>query len=367
MIRAVELVRVRLPYRRRVVTSYGVETHRDAVLVRVETDQGDGWGEDVALPTPGYVPEYADASVEVLRRYLVPRLLGAGEVEPATVARVLDEVRGWRLATAALVDAVLDVHLRSRGLSLARALGATRDRVEVGTVIGIGTDVEATVSAALEAVAAGYRRLKMKIAPGHDIEPVAAVRAAVGDHIVIQVDANGAYTLDDLDHLRRLEAAGVAAVEQPLAATDLVGHRELGRHLTIPIALDEPITSVDMALAALDLGACRVMCVKPGRLGGILEAARLVRICRDRGVDVWIGGMYETGIGRRVNLAVAALDGVTLPGDLSPPSNHLDRDVLTALEMVHGEIAVPAGPGFGPTPDPDHLSALGAVVERLEA
>jgi O-succinylbenzoate synthase len=362
---AVDLVRVRLPFVEATVTSYGVETHREVALVRIVTAESEGWGEDVALPRPHYVAEYADASLDVLRHDLVPRLVEVADLTSADVREILAPVRGWNMAKAALCDAVLDAELRAAGRSLAQHLGLNRDRVPAGRVIGLHADVATTVEAALSAVAEGYRRLKIKIAPDRDHEVLTAVRRAVGDEIVLLADANAAYRREDASRLARLDSVGLAAIEQPLAIEDLSGHVNLARQIGIPIALDEPITSVAVALDALERGACTVMCVKPGRLGGILEARELVQQCERRDVATYCGGMYESGVGRRAAIAVAALEGMSIPGDLSASDRYVATDVTAPVRLVGSDLVVHQDPGIGPIPDSSTLADLGAVVEHL--
>jgi len=365
-VEAVELRRVGLrlvaPFR----TSFGSMTERDFLLVRVVTDVGEGWGECVAFPEPGYSEEYVDGAHAVLRRFLVPRLLAAAEVSAAGVAQVCAPVAGHPMAKAALELAVLDAELRAEGTALAARLGGTRAAVDCGVSVGMFPLAE-LLDHVDAYVADGYRRVKLKIQPGFDVEPVRAVRERHPD-IGLQVDANTAYTLADADRLAALDPFDLLLVEQPLPVDDLLGHAELARRIATPVCLDESITSVSVAETAIALGACAVVNIKAGRVGGYLEAVRLHDACVARGVPVWCGGMLETGIGRAANVALAALPGFTLPGDTSASDRYYARDVVTdPFVLDAGRLAVPTGPGLGVTVDPDYLDRITTAVETLRA
>jgi o-succinylbenzoate synthase len=359
----VELRRVALPLVTPFRTSFGVERDRDVLLVRAVTTDAEGWGECVAAAEPRYSSEYADGAADVLRRFLVPAAAALGQLDPGALGPGLAFVKGHRMAKAALELAVLDAWLRARGEPLAAHLGATRDRVPAGVSVGI----MGTVAELLDAVAGyldqGYLRIKLKIEPGWDLGPVAAVRERFGDDLALQVDANAAYTLADADHLAGLDRFGLLLVEQPLAEDDLVGHAELARRLATPVCLDESITSAKAAVDAVALGACQIVNVKAGRVGGYLEARRLHDRCRERGVPLWCGGMLETGIGRAANVALAALPGFSLPGDTSASDRYYRQDLTAPFVLSDGHLAVPTGPGIGVQPLPEVLEELTTSVE----
>lgn len=365
---AVELRRVRLPLVTPFRTSYGTDTHRDALLVHVFTDAGEGWGECGADTAPLYSPEYVDGAQQVLRDHLVPRLFARGDTLTAdTVGPVLARVQGHAMAKGALEMAVLDAELRARGESFAARLGGARDRVDAGVSIGIQPSIPALLDAVAGYLDAGYRRIKLKIAPGHDVAPVGAVRDRFGVGVPLQVDANAAYTMRD-DHvaaLRALDAFGLLLVEQPFPADDLLGHAALAQEIATPICLDESITSARTAELALELGACSIVNVKAGRVGGYLEAVRVHDVCRANAVPVWCGGMLETGIGRAANCALAALPGFTLTGDLSASARYFAEDLTEPFVLDDGRLAVPPGPGLGVAPLPDRLRATTTAVELL--
>ncbi len=346
-------------------TSYGVETGRDALLIEVEGAAGSGWGECVAMTEPLYSYEYVEGAHAVIRDHLLPRLAAAGpDLSAAEVSSVLRPVKGHPMAKASLEIAVLDGELREQGRSLADYLGAGRDRVPAGVAVGMEDSLDRLVEVVSRRVDEGYVRVKLKIAPGWDVEPVAAVRGSFPE-LPLQVDANSAYSLADADHLARLDRYGLLLIEQPLAEDDLAGHAALASVIATPICLDESITSVTLAREAIDRGACSVINVKAGRLGGYLEAKRVHDLCVGRGVPLWCGGMLETGIGRAANLALAALPGFTLPGDLSASARYFSRDVTEPFELDHGHIQVPRGPGIGVAPLPGVLAQLTRSVEEF--
>lgn len=364
-IEAVALRRVSMPLVTPFRTSFGIETDRECVLVRVRTPDGDGWGECVAMTEPGYSSEYVDGAQLVLRKHLVPRFLAVKNAKAFDVPKILAGVRGHRMAKAALEMAVLDAELRLAGRSLASALGATRTAVECGVSVGIPDSIDALLDQVGAYLLAGYKRIKLKIEPGWDVEPVTAVREAFGDELPLQVDANQAYTLDDTDTLAKLDAADLLLLEQPLAEDDLIGHAQLSRRIGTPICLDESITCAEDALTALELGACSIINIKAGRVGGYLEAVRIHDMCHDIGVPVWCGGMLETGLGRAANLALAALPGFTLPGDTSASERYFIRDITPPFVMHDGMLDVPTGPGIGVEPDLDALTKYTTAVEEV--
>ena len=263
------------------------------------------------------------------------------------------------MAKAAVEMAVLDAELRAAGTSFAEHLGAVTDRVPAGVSVGITDRTPELLDQVAGYLDDGYVRIKLKIEPGLDIDRVAAVRERFGDDLRLQVDANAAYTLDDADHLAQLDAFDLLLIEQPLAAGDLRHHSLLAQRMRTPICLDESITSAKTAADAIALGACTIVNIKAGRVGGYLEAKRVHDMCQVHGVAVWCGGMLETGLGRAANLALAALPGFTLPGDTSASDRYWERDLTTPFTLdADGHVAVPSGPGLGVEPLPDVLAAV---------
>jgi O-succinylbenzoate synthase len=364
-LRAVELRRVGIPLVSPFRTSFGVETEKVCIVLRVETDRAEGWGECVAGPEPGYSEEFNEAAWIVLRDLLVPAAFAAGDVAAGDLDRVLAGVRGHPMAKATLIDACLDAELRARGLSLAAHLGATVDRVPCGVSIGIADTTERLLEQVAAHLDEGYRRIKLKIEPGVDVERVGAVRAEHPD-ILLSVDANAAYSLRDADVFRALDAFDLLMIEQPLHHDDLLDHAKLQAQIETAICLDESIRSAAFAAAAIELGSCRIVNIKQGRVGGVPEAVRVHDVCRSAGVPVWCGGMLETGIGRATNLALAALPGFTLPGDTSSSARYFAEDLTEPFVLdADGTMAVPRGPGIGVAPRPERLEACTLEAEVL--
>ena len=357
----IELIRVAMPLRTPFRTSFGTERDRDVLLVRAEgTVDGStvvGWGECVAGAEPRYSPEYVDGAEHVITHFFAPRLFDRGDVEAENVGALLEVFEGHPMAKAALEMAVLDAELRAAGRSFAEYFGAVTDRVPAGVSVGITDDVAELLEQVAGYLDDGYLRIKLKIEPGLDVDRVAAVRERFGDDLVLQVDANAAYTLDDADHLAELDAFGLLLVEQPLAAGDLRHHSLLAKRMRTPICLDESITSAKTAADAIALGACTIVNIKAGRVGGYIEAKRVHDMCQVHGVPVWCGGMLETGLGRAANVSLAAMPGFTLPGDTSASDRYWERDLTTPFVLdPDGYVALPSGPGLGVEPLPDVLA-----------
>lgn len=360
----VVLRRARMPLVTPFRTSFGTETEKDVLLIQVDGPESAGWGECVAMTEPLYSPEYVDGAHAVTRAHLLPRLAAAGpEIAAVDVAALLAPVRGHPMAKAALEMAVLDGDLRRDGRSFGGYLGAVRDTAAAGVSVGIAPCVDRLLEIVAAHVAEGYLRVKLKIEPGWDLEPVAAVRSQHPD-LDLQVDANGAYTVADSDHLADLDRYDLLLIEQPLPEEDLAGHAALARRIATPVCLDESITSAAAAAEAIDRGACSVVNIKAGRVGGYLEARRVHDVCRDRGIPVWCGGMLETGLGRAANVALAALPGFTLPGDLSASKRYFARDLTEPFVLEGGHLRVPAGPGLGVAPLEDVLAQVTTSVEE---
>jgi O-succinylbenzoate synthase len=362
----VELVRIRLPLVRPFRTSFGTDTARDTFLLRVITDAAEGWAEFGGDPEPLYCPEFVASAELVLADHLIPRVVAVG-AGPAQVGPATAAVKGHQLAKAVLETAMLDAELRAHVMSLGSYLGAVRDRVLCGVSVGITDTIAELVRTVSAYLAEGYVRIKLKIEPGWDMEPVRAVRKEFGNDLALQVDANTAYSLTDAAHLRRLDEFGLVLIEQPLADDDLVGHAELAGQLTTPICLDESIRSARDAATAIALRACRVINIKPARVGGYLEARRIHDVCAAQGIPVWCGGMLETGVGRAANLALAALPGFVLPGDISASARYYAEDLTAPFQLDQGHLRVPAGPGTGVEIRPDTLRRYTTATKTLYA
>ena len=340
-------------------TSFMRETEKDCYLVEAtfDTDRGEvtGWGESVAMISPLYSSEYVAAGIDVTRRWLAPILFGVDDLTAETVGWHLRHVVSHPMAKSALEMAVIDAQLQLNGQSFKSYLGGVVDSVPSGVSVGIQDTVEETVRVIGDYLEEGYARIKLKIKPGKDIAPVAAVREAFGDDFGFQVDANAAYTLVDASHLRRLDDYGLLLIEQPLGEADIRQHAELAKLMETPMCLDESIVSAEAAADAIALGAAAVINIKPGRVGGYIEAKRIHDLSAANGVAVWHGGMVETGLGRAANAALASLPGFTLPGDISGSNRFFHEDITEEIVMKDGRVDVPDTVGFGVTIDPAKL------------
>jgi O-succinylbenzoate synthase len=358
-----ETRRLRMPLVRPFRTSFGTETVREVMVLRVVTDRGEGWAECAIESDPLYLSEFLDAADHVFSDHLVPRLFAAGTLRAEDVAGILEPVKGHRMAKSALEMALLDAQLRAEGRSFHEYLGASRTSVPVGVSVGITDTIDELVANVAGYIDDGYRRVKLKIEPGFDIEPVRQVRAA-NPGIMLQVDANTAYFAEDIDHLAQLDAFDLLLVEQPFGEDDLLAHAEMARRVTTPVCLDEAIRSLDHTKTALAMNAAHIINIKPARVGGYLAAVQVHDHCVAAGIPVWCGGMLETGIGRAANLALASLPGFTLPGDISATKRYWTRDITAPFEMVDGHIEVPTGPGFGVEVDTEFVEEI--TFERRE-
>lgn len=363
-IEAVELRIVALPLVSPFVAAHGTVTTRTAVILRVIGTDGEGWGECAALPEPTYSSEWVDGAFAELRDRLVPALLaGASVSDPANP-----------MASAAIELAVLDTECQRASTSLAHLLHPADDRrtrVPAGVAIGLRPSPDDLASEVAARVAEGYGRIKMKIALGHDLDHVRAAREAAGPDITLMVDANGAYSLDDAELLGALAAFDLHCIEQPLAHDApgaLADHAELARRIATPICLDEALTSIEITERAIELGACSVVCVKAPRLDGWRRAATLLDRCRALGVEAWVGGMLDTGLGRLANIALAAHPGATMPGDISATGRFFTDDICPPVVVDgpsgQGTVAVSAEP-IGASVDADALTRLTTRVELI--
>lgn len=354
-------------------TSFSTQTHRRVLVIELHADVDGvevvGWGECGALSEPVYSAEYLAGVIDVTRTYVIPMLVDAQRRAPLTaetVAHHLGRIVGHRMAKAAVEMAVLDAQLRASGLSFASYLGVTRDRVPSGVSIGIQDSIPELLDVVQGYLDDGYVRLKLKIKPGWDIEPVRAVREAHPD-VPLQVDANAAYTLVDATHLAKLDAYDLLLIEQPLAEDDLRQHAELATRMRTPMCLDESVVSAAAAADAIALGAAQIINIKPSRVGGYLEARRIHDIASAHGVAVWCGGMLETGIGRAANAALAGMPGFTLPGDISASDRFYAEDITEPFVIEDGYLAIPREPGLARVPHVGRLEAATVDLVRLDA
>lgn len=355
---------VRLPLKEPFETSFGRIDSRLIFLVSVEGNGLTGWGEVVAAEKPFYSYETIGTASHVIRDYLAPALMEHPVSGLADITARFAPFKGHNMAKAGLELAYMDLLARLNKESLRELIGGTRKRVAVGVSLGI----QPTLAGLLERIAGylqlGYQRIKIKIKPGWDVEVVAEVRRH-HPNILLSVDANSAYTLKDFDRLKALDDFGLLMIEQPLDHDDLVDHARLQAEMVTDICLDESITSRRRAEQALNLGSCRLINIKIGRVGGYSEALPIHDLCYQRGIPVWCGGMLESGIGRAHNLALASLPGFILPGDISASSRYFDRDLIVPEVIIaaDGTAAVPDGSGLGFEVD---LAYIGRRTETAE-
>jgi O-succinylbenzoate synthase len=359
-----DLVSVRLPFVAPFGTSVHVWTDKEAMLLRLAAGGVTAWSECVSDPDPFYSYETNATARHILKDFLLPLLepgLTLGELEGR-----LRRVRGHGMAKATLENGLLILIALQRGLPLHELLGFPARRVMSGLSVGLKESPDALLAAAEKAIVRGYHRIKMKIRKGQDVEWVRAVRQRFPE-VRLMVDANGDYTLADLEHLKRLDEFGLMMIEQPLSYSDIYEHSLLQKAVATPLCLDESILGLADASAALALGACRIINVKQGRVGGLLESIRIARFCAERGAGVWSGGMDETGIGRAVNIHLQTAQGFSLPGDTSETSNYFDEDIVEPPVRLDAEgfIGIPPGPGLGVTVVADRVLKRAVSWERL--
>jgi O-succinylbenzoate synthase len=352
--------------------SSGVESTRRVFLLELfERDGGSVWAECVAPAFPNYSPETIDTAWLAIREWLAPRLLGQRIESPAAVYALLSrDIRGHNMAKAALEMGTWGLVAELEQRSLASLLGGTRTHLPTGISLGIQRTPELLVERALAAVAAGYRKIKLKIQPTQDVDYVRAVRAAVGPDVEIMADANAAYTLDDADHLAELDPFELLMLEQPLGADALLQLAELQRRLATPLCLDESIVDLSRAKDMIALECGRIINIKPGRVGGFLPSKEIHDICEAAAIPVWCGGMLESGVGRAYNVALASLPNFSLPGDLSPSSRYWARDIVTPEWTMNADGLVPVPhdrPGLGVDVDREMIDALTVRMEELVA
>jgi O-succinylbenzoate synthase len=353
---AVELYHVSMRLRSPFQTSFGVEHDRHCIILRVDSQGLSGWGECVAGEFPGYSYETSETAWHVLKDFFIPALVSVSKTTPEGLSDALEAFKGHPLARAGLEMALMDLQGKQHNRSLRDMLGGDRVRVPVGVSIGVQENLQAMLEAIESYLEQGYQRIKIKIKPGVDVDIVAGVRQYYPD-LRLQVDANSAYRIEDAEWLCRLDDFNLQLIEQPLAEDDLLDHAHLQAQLSTPLCLDESILSERHARQALDIGACKVINIKAGRVGGLGEGKAIHRLCLERGVPVWCGGMLETNIGRAANLALAALPGFTMPGDISASDRYYAEDIAQPGFSLNPDstINVPDQPGLGVQVDLDAL------------
>jgi o-succinylbenzoate synthase len=367
-IATVELAEIRMPLVHYFETSFGRTVERRIILVHVLDDEGaEGWGECTAAENPFYSDEWTESAWATLRAFLAPMVLGREVESAAAIFPLMRAVRGHRMAKAAIETACWDLEAKRLGTPLWKHLGGTRREIACGVSIGIQETPELLLYKIERELAAGYRRIKIKIKPGWDLRVIERVRARF-PHIDLMADANSAYTLSDVSLFRALDEFNLMMIEQPLAHDDILDHAELQKQVRTPICLDESIHQSDDARHAVGLGACRIINIKLGRVGGHAEAGRVEAVCRERNTPVWCGGMLESGVGRAHNIAMSTLDGFTLPGDVSASERYWQEDIVEPAVTVtpRGTIIAPDAPGIGFEIKRARVDALTVKRERIE-
>lgn len=366
-IESVTLNYLRMPLVAPFETSFGRSVERDCILITVFSEGLEGYGECVADRAPGYCYETATTAWYILKDYLIPAVLGRDVADAADYHRRVATVRGHMLAKAGLEMALWDLMGKREGRPLSELLGGERPKVEVGVSVGLQASPQALVERVSAYLSEGYRRIKIKIKPGRDVEDAVAVRRAFPS-VLLQVDANSAYTLDTFSALEPLDDLDLLLIEQPLHEDDLWEHHYVQQRFRTAICLDESITSARHARAALEMDSCRIVNIKAGRVGGLSEAVAVHNLCRERRVPVWCGGMLETGVGRASNLALASLPGFVLPGDISASARYYAEDITQERFVLNPDstIDVPRGPGLGVHLDQEAVKKFTLQMESFK-
>jgi O-succinylbenzoate synthase len=362
-----ELFLVRLPMIRSFATSSSKKTHQAHILVRLRAGGLTGWGECASPTDPYYCEETAETCWHMLKDFLLPAVVGREWADAEALTSLYAKLKRNNFAKAGLEMACWDLLARAQGRPLHALLGGTRAEILSGVSLGVEERIEELFALVDQYLAEGYRRIKLKIAPGKDVAVVALVRERFPD-VPLMVDANSAYTLADAPRLRELDQFGLTMIEQPLAHDDIVDHAALQAQLETPICLDESIISVEDARKALQLGSGRIINIKVSRVGGLLNAKRIHDYCRARGVPVWCGGMHEFGVGRAANLAISSLPGYCIPGDVSGSDKYYHEDLVEpAIRAVGGAIPVPDAPGLGYAVDEERVARIAERTYATEA
>ncbi|HNX79897.1 MAG TPA: o-succinylbenzoate synthase [Prolixibacteraceae bacterium] len=344
----IELIHIKMILRAPFVTSMGVESDEEHIIVRVDGEGVTGWGESVAEGTPFYSYETVPTAWHILSDFLIPSVLGKDLKSVADALELYSKVRGHMMAKAGLEAALWDAFAKSQNLSLSGILGGVRKKIDAGVSIGIQESAEVMIRKVEGYLKEGYRRIKIKIAPGNDFHVVEALRKAYPD-LQLWVDANSAYTLKDTDLFKKLDVFGLELIEQPLGYNDIYEHSKLQKQIKTALCLDESVHSLADTCAGIELGSCRIINIKPGRVGGFTEAKLIHDYCASKDVPVWCGGMLESGIGRAGNVALASLPNFTLPGDISSSNRHYLEEIVEPAFLINsdGTMNVPVGPGIG--------------------
>lgn len=362
-----ELYIVKLPLAEPFETSLEVETHKEALLLKLTSEDEDGWGECVASPDPYYSYETNETALNIIRTYLLPLIMERKNFSIDEILQVFERIRGHNMAKATVENALLDLLARKQGQPLYRIIGGETRKIMSGISIGIKDDVSELLQSIEQALMKKYHRIKIKIKKGKDILPVKQVRRSFPD-IKLMVDANTDYSIDDITILKQLDEYNLMMIEQPLAHDDIYLHSLIQKELRTPICLDESISNLNDTKTAISLGSCRIINIKQGRVGGILNAKAIQNYCNSSGIEVWSGGMLETGIGRAFNIHLQTLPGFTLPGDTSETSRYFKEDIVepSVVLRTDGYIDIPDGPGTGVQIISDNFDRFTVFSEKIK-
>lgn len=344
----IKLHQVKMTLNHPFTTSFGTIKDKPFYITEINDDEGrSGYGESVAFATPWYTEETVQTNGHIMTDFLIPLLKNANITHPDDVFTLFKAIKGNNMAKAALEMAVWDLYAKRENVTLAQALGGTKEQIDVGIAVGLQANMTDLIDKIDGYLAAGYKRIKLKIKPGLDIQLLQDVRQHF-PNVPLMVDANSSYTLDDIDHLKKFDAFHLMMIEQPLASDDIIDHARLQKEIETPLCLDESICSLDDARKAIELGSCQVLNIKIGRVGGLSEAKRIHDYCMAQGIPVWCGGMLESGIGRAHNIALTTLPNFILPADNGPSSHYFKNDVIQPEVIVeNGKINVLDRPGIG--------------------
>ena len=352
----ITLYQVELPLRHPFEASFGTVHARSSLLVKLESDGLEGWSEAPHLPLPVNLPEFMAGGKALMAEYILPTAVGRAFDHPGEIFDWFTGLKGNEVSRAAVEMAAWDLYARACGLPLNKCLGSSRSTADVGTSIG-AKDPARLLEAVAAAIAAGYKRVKVKIGPGCDCSLLDPIRSKYPD-LPLMVDANAAYSLADVDTLRGLDALNLMMIEQPLAPDDLIDHARLQRQIATPVCLDESIRSSHGARKAAEAGSCRIINIKPARVGGFAESLKIIETCKAHGMGAWIGGMLESSIGRAALQHLAAAEGITLPSDITGSATYLAEDVADGFAPKDGVVTLPDTPGLGIDVDEDRLARL---------
>lgn len=351
-INTVTIRKIKMTMKNPFTTSFGTIQEKEFLVATVADEDGhEGFGESVAFTAPWYNEETTETTIHMLRDFLIPAVLGKTIQHPDEVSDLFSGIRRNYMAKATIEGAIWDLYAKHHHMTLAAALGGTRERIEVGISIGIEGNIDDLLTNVKGFIDEGYKRIKVKIKPGQDIDVIRAIRE-VYPNVPLMADANSAYTLDDVELLKELDQFHLMMIEQPLASDDIIDHAILQKQINTPICLDESIHSLEDTRKAVELGSCKIINIKIGRVGGLTEAKKIHDYCATKGIDVWCGGMLESGIGRAQNIALTTLPNFTLPGDTAGSSRYWHEDIITPeVTAEDGYIMVPTEDGIGYAPD----------------